>query len=302
MTDTKNDQIPEWKKLEHLVVSIQKQLSPDASVQHNVMLEGIESETKRQIDVLVEKNIGQYTIRIIIDCKDYSKPVDVKGIEEFHGLIQDVKVHKGALVCPSGFTKAALKRAKKLQIDLYSLVSTEKHKWQVKLTAPVLCDFRSSYMSFGITCSEPKPFRLPQDFYNLSVQDINGNVLGTALTTAQCKWDDGLFPSNPGKHENVSIFGKTKVFIDNGYSDTIEVNLTVGIYVKQSLFLGHLPINDLNGLKDEHTGVIITNAFTTGGLDPEEVEKTWMKVKDIDLLEFEPVFKIIGYDCYGVGT
>lgn len=301
INDTK-DKVPDWKKLEHLVAMIQQQLSPTASVQHNVMLDGIESETKRQIDVLVEQNIGQYTIRIVIDCKDYSKPVDVKGIEEFHGLVQDVRAHKGALVCPSGFTKSALKRAQKLQIDLYRPVSTGKHKWQAKVTAPVLCDFRSSYMSFGISCSAPKPMTLPRDFYNLPVQDENGKVLGTSLKMAQANWDNGLYPSDPGEHERISIFGETKVYIDNGHNDTVEVELTVGLLVKQNLYLGHLPIKEINGLKDEHTGGVVTNAFTMGGLNPGVVEKTWEKVKDINSLEFEPLLKVIGLDCYGVGA
>jgi hypothetical protein len=302
MTDATNDKTPDWKELENLVAMIQKQLSPDASVQHNVMLDGLDSETKRQIDVLVEQNIGQYTMRIVIDCKDYSKPVDVKGVEEFHGLIQDVRAHKGALVCPAGFTKSALKRAKKLQIDLFRPVSTGKHKWQTKVTAPVLCDFRSSYMSFGISCSAPKPLTLPQDFYNLPVKDEEGNLLGTSLKTAQISWDNGLFPSDPGEHERVSIFGDTKVFIDNGHNDTVEVELTVGLFVKQNLYLGHLPIEEIHGLKDEHTGKVVTNAFTMGGLNSEEVEKTWKQVEDINSLDFEPLLRVVGYDCYGVGT
>ena len=74
---------PDWKLLEHLVAEIQEQLAPDASVLHNVSLYGLDSETQRQIDVLVEQSIGQYTMRIVLDCKDYAKPVDVKGVEEF---------------------------------------------------------------------------------------------------------------------------------------------------------------------------------------------------------------------------
>lgn len=296
------DKNPDWKNLEYLVVMIQKQLSPDASVRHNVMLDGVDSETKRQIDVLVEQNIGQYTMRIVIDCKDYSKPVDVKGIEEFQGLVQDVRAHKGALVCPSGFTKSALKRAQKLQIDLYRPVSTGKHKWQAKVTAPVLCDFRSAYMSFGIRSSAPKPLTLPQEFYNLPVYDEDGNELGNSINVAQATWDQGLFPSELGEHERVSIFGDTKVLIDNGHNDTIEVELTVALYVKQDLYLGHLPVEDVNGLKDEHSGAVVTNAFTLGGLDPSVVEKTWQQIEDTDNLKFEPIFKVVGYYCYGVGT
>lgn len=302
MADETSDKSPDWKELENLVAMIQRQMSPDANVRHNVMLDGVDSETKRQIDVLVEQNIGQYTIRIVIDCKDYSRPIDIKGIEEFHGLVQDVRAHKGALVCPAGFTKSALKLAQKLQIDLYRPVSTGKHKWQAKVTAPVLCDFRSSYMSFGIKCSAPKPLTLPNDFYNLPVQDEKGNVLGTSLKTAQAKWDKGLFPSEPGEHAHISIFGDTKVLIDNGHNDTVEVELTVGLLIKQNLYLGHLPIEEINGLHDEHTGGVVTNAFTVGGLNPNEVERTWKRVKDIDSLEFQPLLRVVGYDCYGVGT
>ncbi|MCA1773933.1 MAG: restriction endonuclease [Halomonas sp.] len=286
--DTKYE-IPDWKELEHLVAMIQMQLSPDASVQHNVMLDGLDSETRRPI-------------RIVIGCKDYSKPVDVKGIEEFQGLVQDVRAQKGALVCPCGFTKSALRRAKKLQIDLYRPVSTGKHKWQAKVTAPVLCDFRSSYMSFGISCSSPKPLSLPYDFYNLPVQDEEGNLLGTSLATAQANWDNGIYPSEPGEHERLSIYGDKKVFIDNGHEDAVEVDLTLGLLVKQKMYLGHLPIEDINGLADEQTGGVVTNAFTLGGLNPEEVEKTWQQVEDVNSLEFQPIFRVVGLDCYGIGT
>ncbi|OOZ41657.1 hypothetical protein BOW53_02975 [Solemya pervernicosa gill symbiont] len=302
MTEATKNKKPDWKELEYLVAMIQKKLSPDATVQHNVMLDGVDSETKRQIDVLVEQNIGQYTMQIVIDCKDYAKPIDVKGVEEFQGLVQDVRAHKGALVCPSGFTKAALKRARKLQIDLYRPVSTGKHKWQAAVTAPVLCDFRSSYMSFGISCSAPKPMTLQPDFYAQPVWDEDGNELESCFVTAQKKWDEGLFPSEPGEHERLPIYGDTKVLFDNGHNDTVEVELTVGLFVKQDLYLGHLPVEDINGLQDENSGATVTNAFTLGGLNPQEVERNWDKVEDVESLEFAPLLRVVGYYCYGVGT
>jgi hypothetical protein len=98
------------RDLELLVAKIQQQLAPKAEVLHDVKLDGRQSKTKRQIDVLVRENIGQYEIRIIIDCKDYKKPVDVKGVEEFYGLLHDVGAHKGVLVCPKGFSEAAKTR------------------------------------------------------------------------------------------------------------------------------------------------------------------------------------------------
>jgi len=33
-----------------------------------------------RFDVLVRQKIGQYEMLIVLDCKDYAKPVDVKGV------------------------------------------------------------------------------------------------------------------------------------------------------------------------------------------------------------------------------
>jgi hypothetical protein len=124
------------RELEILVTKIQKQLAPKAEVLHNVMLDGRNSKIKRQIDVLVRERVGQYEIQIIIDCKDYNRPVDIKAVEEFYGTQCDVGAQKGVLVCPKGFTAAAKTRAAGLQIDLYSPFDTDAHKWQVKATIP----------------------------------------------------------------------------------------------------------------------------------------------------------------------
>ena len=87
--------INESRELEIVVSKIQKQLAPDAQVLHDVRLPGRHSKRDRQVDVLVRKKIGQYEMLIVLDCKDYSKPVDVKGVEEFYGLLQDVGGTKG---------------------------------------------------------------------------------------------------------------------------------------------------------------------------------------------------------------
>lgn len=165
------------KDLEILVAKIQAQLAPGASVQHDVHLPGKKSGRSRQIDVLVKQQVGQYEMTIAVDCKDYAKPVDVKGVEEFFGLIDDVGVNKGALVCPAGFTKAAKERATGYQIDLYSPVDTDPHKWQARLTIPALCDFREAAISFRVQFSAPMPMRLAGDFISsLVAYDVETNA------------------------------------------------------------------------------------------------------------------------------
>ena len=88
------------RDLEILVARIQKQLAPNSEVLHDVRLDGRKSKRKRQIDVLVRQNIGQYEIQIVFDCKDYNRPVDVKGVEEFYGLLSDVPAVEEYLTDP----------------------------------------------------------------------------------------------------------------------------------------------------------------------------------------------------------
>ena len=57
----------DFKDLEILVAKIQKQLSPGATVTHNAKIMGRKTEVLRQIDVLVEQNIGQYKMSVVIE-------------------------------------------------------------------------------------------------------------------------------------------------------------------------------------------------------------------------------------------
>lgn len=285
---------PDWRKLEHLVANIQRELSPDAEVTHDVRIKGLLSERMRQIDVLVEQNIGQYTMRIIIDCKDTKKPIDVKSVEEFKGLIKDVGAHKGALVCPKGFTKTAKTLSKKLQIDLFSPVDTDPHKWQVNISLPVLCDFREAKFAFGIQGSHSKSMKIQPQFPNIEVFDKNAESLGKLDDVVRLKWDKGEFPTEIGEHNDCEIYND-ETYIDNGYGENVKVELKVGVLVISELYFGYLSIDKMKGLKDENTGRIVTNAFQTKTLDPHLVQKNWEKVDKAKIHEYYPAFKVIGF-------
>ena len=285
--------------LEILVAKIQKQLAPDAEVIHNAKLDGRNSKQKRQIDVLVRQKIGQYEMMIVLDCKDYARPVDVKGVEEFHGLIDDVGANKGALVCPKGFTEAAKQRAAGWQIDLYSPIDTDAHKWQVRVTAPVVCDYRSAAISFGVSVSVPKPFMIKTDFFGQKMFDSNGKELGSAVDTAIENWNSGKYPIEVGEHQELNIFDTSEVMTDNGYGELIPTKIYVSLYVKQKLYFANVPISQISGFKDELSGGIITNAFTIGIFDPDEVIEKWQEIKAIEDAPARPVFTLQGLVGWG---
>jgi len=287
------------QELEILVAKIQKELAPTAEIIHDAKLPGRKSKRSRQIDVLVRQKVGQYDMTIIIDCKDHARPVDVKGVEEFHGLVDDVGANKGALVCPTGFTKAAKERALGFMIDLYSPVDTDPHKWQVKASVPALIDFREAAISIGLSCSAPVPFTMPYDFYSsLIVFDSKKTALGTPLNSALRRWEKGGFPIEPGDHPSLSIFEVDSTLVDNGHGLLVEVKLFASLKVTQNLYFGEMPVSKISGFKDEQTGLVIANAFTVGLVTPEEVENTWRKIEKGEELPIKPVMEtrgLVGY-------
>jgi hypothetical protein len=232
---------------------------------------------------------------IVIECKDYNRRVDVKGVEEFYGLLDDVGAQKGVLVCPTGFSDAAKSRAEGYQIDLYSPVDTDPHKWQVKATIPAICDFRSAAMAMGIRMSSPHPFSLRDGFFNDSiVYDSEGNELGTTLPTAMERWNSGNYPTEPGEHHNLPVFDSMTVHTDNGRGTRVPVDLYVALHVTKQLYFGQLPLLQISGFKDEISGGVITNAFTLGILSPDEVEDSWLKIEEEEQAPIKPVIGLSG--------
>ena len=295
------DERPEWQQLELLIAEIQKDLAPGATVTHNAALWGHDSETNRQIDVLVEQQIGQFPMRIIFDCKDYKVPVDVKGVDGFISMVRDVRAHQGCLVSAKGFTASAKKAAKKAGISLYSPVDTAPHKWQVRgLALPVLCEFRGAKLGFGIQFTGPFPFTMQNGFFSdMMVRDAEGKELGTCFETAITRWNNGDYPTEVGEHEGVPIFpGPT--YVDNGHGMQVPVTLTVGLLVEGRRYFGMLGIAELRGLRDEHTGAVHTNAFKTEVLSSDQVESSWQRLKDGEEPPKPVAAVITGLDCWEV--
>ncbi len=102
-----------WRQYERLVaLLLAEEQSSDLTVIPNTRIKGFISERKRQIDVLVEFRYDSVlNRRIIFDAKYRKRPIDIKQVESFEGLMKDVKAQRGYIVCSNGYTKSALKRA-----------------------------------------------------------------------------------------------------------------------------------------------------------------------------------------------
>jgi hypothetical protein len=72
----------------------------------------------RQIDLTVRHTIAGIDFLTIIECKDYSRPLNQKEVDAIVGKAADVKANKAILVSSRGFSKSATLRARAEQVDL----------------------------------------------------------------------------------------------------------------------------------------------------------------------------------------
>ena len=100
-----------WREYEKEIHQQFQEMYPKAEITHNITLPGRYSKIDRQIDVLIEDYAAGDRIRIIVDGKYFSKNIDVKEVECFIGMMQDVGADKRLLITQKGYSKAAIMRA-----------------------------------------------------------------------------------------------------------------------------------------------------------------------------------------------
>jgi len=113
-----NRRQPAWKMYERQIYKrLRARAAPGATITFDEdgkqRLPGRFSEVGRQVDVLVRGKFAglDHEQIMIVDCKHFSRRVDVKAVEAFAGMMEDVNAPLGVLITNEGFTKAAQRRA-----------------------------------------------------------------------------------------------------------------------------------------------------------------------------------------------
>lgn len=122
----------EWTEYEELVYQECCRVF-DVPVKKNVHIKGQYSERMRQIDVYIPlANIDGDQVPLMIDAKHYNKKIDVKTVESYIAMMDDVNVKHGILVSSKGFTASALKRAHNspTEIEVEILTVKELERFQ----------------------------------------------------------------------------------------------------------------------------------------------------------------------------
>lgn len=287
---------PKWKKFEEFVASIQKNLSPDAKVVHDEKILG-KSGIMRQIDVAIRQSVGQFSLLMIIDCKDRKKPIDINDVAAFIDMVEDVEANKGAIVCNAGFTAGAKGRAKEKGVNLLLAIDTESIDWPPYLALTAVCESR--YVKNFQLCfkhSAPTPFRMPaSDPRFLSIYKKDGGLIGILYNLLIKAWNEGELVEEVGEHEDIS-------FVDEDCYTKVEevlygpVQITADICVSRRLHYGEIPVKKSQGFRDAISGAFTTNSMQFG-IDATEIETKWKKIESEDDLTDKPSIRFVAFDC-----
>ena len=139
---------------------------------------------------------------------------------------------------------------------------------------------------------------MPDFFGKNMIFDQENNELGTCYSKIVQRWNCGELSDEIGVVEDIKIFGDLPVFTDNGYGKLCPVDLHASISVRSHLLSGQLPVLKMSGFKDEMNGVVITNAFSIGLLDPYEISEKWQEIESEDELSGKPVIHLQGVVCW----
>jgi N-acetylglutamate synthase-like GNAT family acetyltransferase len=291
-----------WKSFEQLAAQIQKQLSPEAQVEHNLIIIG-DSGARNQCDVVIRSKIGQFNFLALLECKDWGDKVGIPIVREFDSKLRDVGAHKGAIVSAKGFTEDATSYAEKLGISLYTLVDAQSIKWRDQAIIPVLVI--RAYLSDAIiktidtksgkgvhlTKIDDGSIASPDESY---LYDKERNRYVTFRQFSEERWDleSDLFLETP----NILLTtepGRYFLYVDAYQLVSVTVEYT--FIPKMTYHYSYISLSQCKGFIDKHSGQLLTDAFESNPIVIQEVLDSWPFVEAEDDVPFKTVhnFRII---------
>ncbi|UFH32815.1 restriction endonuclease [Chryseobacterium sp. C-71] len=125
------------KEYELLIEQMYRSLEPNAEITHDDHIYDERAKISRQIDVSIKYQFAGTDHLIIVQAKDYKIKADIKVVDQFQQVIEDVNANKGILICSKGFSSAALNKAKSYGIECLTVYSALDKRWETILKIPV---------------------------------------------------------------------------------------------------------------------------------------------------------------------
>jgi Restriction endonuclease len=212
----------------------------DAKSESNVKVLGT-SGVMRQIDTLVTGTIGTFEIKILVDSKNHAAPIDINEVESLAGMVLDVGANLGVIVCPSGFTEGAKKRADSAGIQLYEIY--DESLGNTNLFIPLrYIEARIDKYSFQFSgTSAAGPFSIPTDASRWQLH-IDGKQMEPEDVPVYL-WNEDKIPQKKGEYP-VKV-GAVKITDTQDKNKVQYCDLTLHVIVVEDYYLKLFPASFL---------------------------------------------------------
>jgi hypothetical protein len=291
---------PGRRRFEKRIHEIHRRLAPKgAKITYDDKIIGLDSKSERQVKTSIRYRLAQYDMLLIVECKDYSDPVDVDIITSFKSLAKDVRANKALMISTSGYTTAAIEMARSAGVETRTYLDTGNSEWHSDDSIPVLIsgtkidswNVRFSPVPghrFGIPS---QPQRVP--FPSIETIAPDGTPLGPLLVLLREKWHQDESLQVPGEH----AFSLAEHVVIRDGADEFHSRIDAEIRVVQRHYLGPLVVG-LQSFRDDQNDSIIANEMRTDFIDPERIERGevpgWVEIPSKDELAVSVMF-VMGY-------
>lgn len=122
-----------WEEYEKKVYKTLSEIYSNCEIEFNDLIYGIYSKTERQIDFSIRGNLAGKRILGIVDTKYYNKKIDVKVVESFIGMTEDINANFGLIITNIGYTQSAKNRVKYSNLKLDVLEFNELNEIDISV-------------------------------------------------------------------------------------------------------------------------------------------------------------------------
>lgn len=116
---------------QRLVTILHERLDSSWNVTESKMFQDSLTGEAREVDIVLESNLGAHKIVLSIECRDHKRKADTPWVESMAKKHESLPTSKLVLWSASGFYKPAIRKAGKLNIDTVTSGNIESLKWAV---------------------------------------------------------------------------------------------------------------------------------------------------------------------------
>jgi len=221
----------DWGEFEDVVAKLHRAFYPSARIERNTRVMGKNSKTFRELDVVIRQKLGVNELLIIVECKHWSRVIDIKAVEGFAAVREDVDAHVAMMISSKGFSKSAAEYAKSKQISLFTHKDTRRDDWPNGLESPIVLEaWMLKPVALYVKDGDGKRTDLESDL-ELDIHETNSNRPLTISGICRMAWE-GYEPKTEGtffwEFPCTDAEGKSSYSVGIGFNSKFSRTLRIG--------------------------------------------------------------------------